>query len=451
MPTSISRFPLEVGQHVFDIVLFSDCKFSYSKFIKDRYIICRASSEWMRVLRACPEFWSQLYITTFTPEHLVETFVERAKQRSLRLCFAFYNMHSYRAEYGAEDNEVYDLVVDRFRLVAPYMARTVKLFVETDDSETMAVVEAVCQTLAAPALREAVFRLTYFPSGATPAQPYRPLVRSWFNGSNTALQTLHVYQMPFSSWTTGCSALRHLRLFNIGPALTVAEFSKAISGSPQLEELALYNIYLSTPISVNIASKSLRTLRVGGTGTTRRIIAHLDLPKVKSLFISIASNQDVGDARACSGLLGQITHLTVYDHGRDIEDFTDLYHHIVMVSHLDFTKCSRERFDQLVQYSTRNVDGVHTTVLPLLATITLPAVNALAIKRFCQLHGASNDSNRSDILLQKVIAADRSGRRDQWDEDTFRWVGDHVTMFERDYGFRRDVVDHEQLGLSCTI
>ncbi|KAJ7605088.1 hypothetical protein DFH06DRAFT_1150760 [Mycena polygramma] len=300
-------------------------------------------------------------------------------------------MHSCRAEYGAEDNEGVRPGCRSLPTGRAVHGSDRQVFVETDDSETMAVVEAVCQTLAAPALREAVFRLT-----------------SWSNGSNTALQTLHVYQMPFSSWTTGCSALRHLRLFNIGPALTVAEFSKAISGSPQLEELALYNIYLSTPISVNIASKSLRTLRVGGTGTTRRIIAHLDLPKVKSLFISIASNQDVGDARACSGLLGQITHLTTSP------------------------SAAEKDLDQLVQYSTRNVDGVHTTVLPLLATITLPAVNALAIKR---------------KSLQQIGAA----RRDQWDEDTFRWVGDHVTMFERDYGFRRDVVDHEQLGLSCTI
>ncbi|KAJ6497120.1 hypothetical protein C8R47DRAFT_1069171 [Mycena vitilis] len=433
MPTAISRFPFEVGQHIFDIALFSDNRFSFAKFIKDRYIICRASSEWMRVLRACPEFWSQLYISTFTPAHLVETFVERAKRRSLRLCFAFHNMRSYRAEYGIE---AYDFVVARFRLVTPYMARTVKLFVETDDSETMAAVDAFCQTLSAPVLREIVFRLTYCPPGAPPPVPSRPLVRSWLNGINPVLETLHVYQTPFSSWTTGC--------------LSAAKLTVAISGSPHLEELALYNIYLSTPITVNIVSKSLTTLRIGGTGTTRRIIAHLDLPKVTTLFIIVASNQDVQDARACSVLLGQITHLTVYDHGRDIEDFTDLYHHIATVAHLDFTRCSRERFKQLVRYSIENVNAARTTVLPLLANINLPLVDVRDIKSFCQLHGASDDSNGSDMALQKVIAADRSGRRAQWDEDILQWIKEHVTTFDRDYSFRREAVDYETLSLRST-
>ncbi|KAJ7808832.1 hypothetical protein B0H13DRAFT_1928243 [Mycena leptocephala] len=307
MNTSISHLPLDVGQEIFSIVLFSDRRFSFSAFRKARWIICASSGKWMRVVHSCPVFWAHIIVETNSRPEIIRAHLSRAALRSMHICVVFENLDEYCQKHNLQDDDaVYELIADRLNLVHGALDRAVTLHIESDNDEALAAVRRISRCMVLPRLRDVVIRHKWhsmFRISTQDTQSY-----AWFTENLPRLETLHLHMIALPLATTALVALRHLRLFNIyaNCDLRINDFVFVLSHALQLEELTIFDVYFSSKPSGDISSLSITTLRIGGGNTVAHLGPHFHFPQMRRLTMLLAQNTDVENILMSPRLLESI-------------------------------------------------------------------------------------------------------------------------------------------------
>ncbi|KAJ7038554.1 hypothetical protein C8F04DRAFT_1255832 [Mycena alexandri] len=421
--TAISHFPVEIGIQIFNNILYPDGSFSYSKFIRARWLVCRSSSEWMRAVNAYPKFWTHISIDLETPSELVDTYLNRAGSLPIKLCLDFHSIEQY-FEVRRSVQTIQDLATERMVIIQPLMHRVEQILMETEDRTLHDCMQEALRGLHAPLLRDIIVRFTHTRTKWDYGALNSP---SWTTGHLPALERVHLYRtlfpFPFASAT-----LRELRIYEVPHerAFNFADIRNIITGSPRLEELALWGIFCSEVQAGHILSTSIHTLRIKfNHASVSRLAANFDFPLLRTVHVEIAHPSDVVCAVRCSQLWKKVTHLKINDNGRDVYNLPLLFDSFYSVTHLDITECNGTLLSELTRHSGLNMSHETTTVFRELQSFKVAHATGRDVLQFCLRHGAKDLSDGHHMKLREVRMTIMVASH----TECIEWMKEHIQSF----------------------
>ncbi|KAJ7740544.1 hypothetical protein B0H16DRAFT_1464782 [Mycena metata] len=429
--TSISHFPAEIGVRIFNEVFYCESSFSFSKFVRTRWTMRRASSEWMRIISGFPKFWTPIYMDLDTPAELIQTFVERAGGLNIKLCMDFHSVDNY-FEAHRDVHTSQELVTERMSIVQLFIDRVDQIMVETEDRTVYDSVQDALRASYAPLLREVTIRFTHSPT----RQDYGALNRPGWSAvqlPNVERIHLHGTLFPFPLASAQSHTLRELRIYNVPMerAFDCQVIGSVVMDSPRLEELALWGVHFSGETTEQVKSMSLHTLRLNfGDPNVTRLAVKLDLPNLRTVHLLISHPTHVDRAVTCPQLWSGATHLKIDDNGRDVYNLPPLFEMFRSVTHLDITDCEGQLLHELIAYSGLHMSGETTTVFCQLQSLETAHATALEVLQFCMRHGANGSSDGSQMKLREVmmgIVGRPFGRVEH--ARNIEWMRKHVRNF----------------------
>ncbi|KAJ7015748.1 hypothetical protein C8F04DRAFT_730694, partial [Mycena alexandri] len=243
--TAISHFPAEVGLRIFNNILYTDGKFSFAAFLRARWLVCRSSSEWMRVVQTYPKFWTHISIDLEISSELVDIYVDRAGILPIKLCLAFHSIDDY-FEAHRNVQTVRDLATERMVIIQPLMHRVDRLLLQIEDRQLYDCMQEVFRGMQAPLLRDLIIRFEHTSTRWDYGAVNGP---GWSTGHLPVLERVHLHNtlfpFPFTSAQSG--TLRELCIYEVPGERTIEfeDIRNIITGSPRLEKLALWGVSCS--------------------------------------------------------------------------------------------------------------------------------------------------------------------------------------------------------------
>ncbi|KAJ7692801.1 hypothetical protein B0H16DRAFT_1751759 [Mycena metata] len=428
--TALSHLPTEVGIRIFKIVLYPEGQFSFTEFVGARWLVCRSSSQWLRIVKAYPAFWTHIRIDLETSAEVVETYLDRAGTMPINLCLDFHSIDNY-FEAHREVQTVQQLVDERMTIVQKMSHRVQLIILETEDRELYDCMQDALCMLHAPILRDLMIRFTHIPS----QWDYGALNRPGWSASNLpAMERVHLYGtlFPFPFASPQYATLKELRIFEVPKErpISFTDFQNIITESPNLEELTLWGIYCTEVQSRPITSTSIHTLRIRfGPGTSfASLVSNFDFPALRNVEAEIAHQNDIDSAVLCAQLWTRVTRLKIRDNGRDMHGIPALFDLFRSVTHLDATECEGSMLSELTRYSDFHIQNGRTTVFGELQSFMVAHAAGREVLQFCLRHGAKERSDGHDLKLKEVVMV-HVGEPHGAHATSVEWMKVHIQKF----------------------
>ncbi|KAJ7698791.1 hypothetical protein B0H16DRAFT_1484346 [Mycena metata] len=421
----MSHFPIEIGLNLFTVLLYGATQFNYTTFMRTRWVLCRASCEWMRIINGRPEFWRQIYVDLTTPVELITWFIIKAGMQTIDLCIAIEFLESYET-HGGDGIQATAARIDTLR---PLIQRARTLLLQVNDRRAFDVIQELLPTIIAPHLTEVVIRFEW----SWQRWDYGVSNHGGWHGLNLLdLKRVHLdnTMFPFPFIPGNVLAIHELHLYNLqrDRALDASLLRSIIHMAPQLQSLAIVDVSVRNDNDRLIHSDSITKLHMEFSDGAESVLlaAKLRFPAAHDLTIRLSSNRDVDGMAKCEALLSGITNLAIHDDGRDTYSIGKFADKCTGVTHLNLAH-AEATLALLSDFSVDNRRAGRTTVFPALQSVILGGATAEQAVRFCKLHGIGLRAPTSRISLQSVTLVGQSAPRNY--HGYMDWLQENVGTF----------------------